>query len=121
MSIKISQATPGRKVTVEPFEGVITKIDAGSDGDYCVEVTAADGTVSYVFETRLSVALPYTNGTVYASRGGTGPLYVYVAGPDGGEGQWRNYRLDGAEGTLRGFTYPDRPMVQATVGDDLND
>lgn len=121
MSIQISQATPGRKVTVLPFEGVITKVDAGSAGDYCVEVTADDGSVSYVYETQLNPVLPYVDGTVYASRGGSGPLYTYVAGPDGGEGKWRNFRLDGTEGTLRGFTYPDRPMVEAILGDDLND
>lgn len=120
MSIKISQAKPGRKVTVAPIEGVITKIDAGNSGDYCVEVTADDGTVCYVFESQLFPVLPYTDGTVYASAGGNGPLYVYVAGPGGGEGTWRNYRADG-EGTERGYNFPDRPMVQAILGDSLTD
>lgn len=120
MSIKIAQATPGRKVVIPSFEGVITNVEDRL-ADYCVEITAADGTVSYIFESKLNAVLPYTDGLVYAANGGNGGLYVYVAGPDGSEGTWRNYRANGEQGTERGFSYPDRPMVQAILGDSLND
>lgn len=122
MSITITQAKPGRRITVASFEGVITKVDAGPDGDYCVEVTADDGSVSYVYETQLNRVLPYTDGTLYGDSNGKGSLYYYVAGLNGGEGQWRAYRSDGAESrTVRSFAYPKRPMVQVTLGDSIDD
>lgn len=128
MALKSSDLVVGKRVRVSSFPATVTQDgDYDDDGNALPETYKGQGRqvrVRDLYNTHfinlayVDVEIPYKDGELYLDS--FGRFVFYVANPDdsGKPGTWR-LRLDnGNRGTtVRGFTYPARPLTPVTFGE----
>lgn len=123
MAIRIGDLKVGDKIIVTAFEATVELPISGVVN--LTKVKDINGDVHYVYCTKLTQPVPYSDGAVYVTRYGV--FYRYRAADDGiSRGTWLplNDALDetGSGDDLEAFSYPARPLRKVTVSsEELND